>query len=114
MSAVEALPPVCLSGFSVVTGCHPGIGDDEEVFSFCDRAWDIRAVLVGLEYDVCIGDVACACWVYQLDVMVREAACHKEQLAVIDQRCDVLLCRAVDNPVLLARIWVVACDALAA
>ena len=59
-------------------------------------------------------DVACACWVDQLDVMVREAARHKEHLAVIDERRDVLLCRAVDNPVLLARIGVVACDALAA
>jgi len=85
VSAVEALAPVCFSGFSIVACCDAGIGDYEEVFSFCDWAWDIRAVLIGLEYDVCFCDVACACRVYQLDVTVGEAACHEEQVAVIDE-----------------------------
>ncbi len=60
MSAVEALAPVCLSGFSVVACCHAGIGDDKEVFSFCDWAGNVAAIFIGLEYDVCFSDVACA------------------------------------------------------
>ena len=111
MATVEALAPVCLSCLAIVACCYSGIGDYEEVFSFCDRAWYIRAVLVGLEYDVCFSYVACAGGVYQLDVAVGEAACHEEEFAVIDERCDVLLCGAVDDPVLLACIGVVACDA---
>ena len=62
---------------------------------------------------MCLCDVARASRVYELDVPVGEAASHKEQVAVIDERSDVLLCRAVDDPVLPARIGVVTCDALA-
>jgi len=85
VSAVEALAPVCLSGFSVVACCHAGIGDDEEVFPLCDWAWDVGTIFIGLEYDVCFSDVASAGGVDQLDVTVGEAACHEEQLAVIDE-----------------------------
>lgn len=110
MPSIQSLSPEGGSCFGIEAGCHAGIGNNEEIRAESDGAGNIRAILIRLPDDVGFCYVASAIGADDLHIAVGEAAGHKEVFAVIYERSDVLLGRAIDYPVLFSVVGIVACD----
>src|SRR5262245_61010127 len=118
VALAQLLYPEPLAGPRLEAAGEPLIGDDEEIPAMSNRRGDVgrlaRADLAMVPGDVTGGDVAVAVGPDPHQVILGKPGRQEEQPLGVDEAGDVLFGRPVDDPEQLARVGVVARDALAA
>ena len=111
MTALESFHPQSFPCFGHEATGYAVVGHHDKVGPDCNWTWHVGTTLGRFPHDVRLGDVAGTVGTNGLHEALGESAGHEEEVAVVYERGDVLLGRAVADPVLLSGVGIVTGDA---